>query len=123
MICLDSNYLIRCIEFGSEEAAEISQWHREDELLVAPMPAWYEFTCGPLTRRQEETVFAFLADIVPFTEAHAREAARLYNAAGRQRRLRVDAMIAATATLAKARLATNNRKDFAPFRPHGLELV
>lgn len=82
-----------------------------------------EFLCGPLTREQEETARAFLADIVPFTEREARGAVRLFNAAKRNRTLRVDAMISATAIVAKAPLATNNRDDFAPFLPHGLELV
>lgn len=31
-------------------------------------------------------------------------------------------MIAATAIVAKTPLATNNRKDFLPFVPHGLML-
>ena len=41
----------------------------------------------------------------------------------RNRRLRVDAMIAGTATLLNAKLATNNQPDFAPFVAHGLALV
>jgi predicted nucleic acid-binding protein len=35
----------------------------------------------------------------------------------------VDAMIAATAIVAKAPLATSNRDDFKPFLAHGLELI
>ncbi|MFN0130206.1 MAG: PIN domain-containing protein [Verrucomicrobiales bacterium] len=87
------------------------------------MSAWFEFICGPLSLEQEETARAFLADILPFTETEAKEAARLLNAVGRRRPLRVDAMIAATAMAAGASLATSNREDFAPFLPHGLELA
>lgn len=123
VICLDTNYLIRCLELGSEESDRITSWYRRGERLCAPMPAWYEFLCGPVTAEQEEAVRAFLAEVIPFAEAQAREAARLFNAAARKRSLRVDAMIAATAVVSGARLATGNRDDFAPFVAHGLELV
>ncbi len=123
MICLDTNYLIRCVELGSQEAARMESWYRDGEPMITPMSAWFEFIGGPLTKEQEESARAFLADIMPFTEAEAREAARLFNAAGRKRSLRVDAMIAATAIVAKAPLATANRDDFTPFLPHGLKLV
>jgi predicted nucleic acid-binding protein len=123
MICLDTNYLIRCLEPGSEESSKMEAWYRLGEPMVAPMLVWFEFICGPVTLEQEETARAFLADLLPFTEAEAREAARLFNAVGRRRSLRVDAMIAATALTAGASLATNNREDFAPFVPYGLELA
>ncbi|MCC5808211.1 MAG: PIN domain-containing protein [Opitutales bacterium] len=123
MICLDTNYLIRCVQPGSKEADRMQAWYRSREPMIAPMTAWFEFICGPLTHDQEETARAFLAEIVPFTESQAREAARLFNAVDRRRSLRVDAMIAATATVAGARLATNNRADFLPFVSHGLTLI
>lgn len=123
MICLDTNYLIRCVQAGSKEADRMQAWYRNGEPMITPMTAWFEFICGPLTRDQEETARAFLAGIVPFTETQAREAARLFNAVERRRSLRVDAMIAATATVAGARLATNNRADFLAFVPHGLTLI
>ena len=123
MICLDTNFLIRCVEPGSKEAAKIVEWYLSGEPMVVPMPAWFEFICGPLTPEQEATVRSFLQAVVPFTEREAREAARLFNATHRKRTLRVDAMIAATAIVAKAPLATNNLDDFEPFLAHGLELV
>lgn len=61
--------------------------------------------------------------IIPFVDDTAAEAARLFNAAGRVRRLRVEAMIAATALLARARLATENRSDFHMFAEPALELL
>jgi predicted nucleic acid-binding protein len=123
VICLDTNYLIRCLEPDSEEAGRITGWYRRGERLLAPMPAWYEFLCGPVTPEQEEIMQAFLAEVTPFAEPQAREASRLFNAVGRKRGLRVAAMIAATAIVAGARLATGNESDFAPFLAHGLELA
>jgi predicted nucleic acid-binding protein len=122
MICLDTNYLISGLVAGSSEAGELSAWYQQGEQLIAPMPAWFEFVCGPVTEGQEATARAFLTSIVPFGEKEACEAARLFNAIGRNRKYSVDAMIAATAIVAKASLATNNRKDFLPFVPHGLIL-
>ena len=123
MICLDTNYLILGIVPGSQESRELIRWYQAGEVLMAPMPAWYEFLCGPVTPAQVSSIRAFLQDIIPFDETQANEAARLFNEAGRKRSLRVDAMIAAAAMVAGARLATNNRKDFKIFEPHGLKLV
>jgi predicted nucleic acid-binding protein len=61
--------------------------------------------------------------IAAFEEIQAAEAARLFNAIGRIRRLRTDTMIAATAIVAGARLATSNMEDFRVFIPHGLKMV
>lgn len=123
MICLDTNYLIRCLEPGSTEAKRITAWYRRGERLTTPTTAWYEFLCGPVTAEQEETVRAFLTEVIPFAEEQAREAAHLFNVTGRRRHLRVDAMIAATSIVAGARLATGNRADFEPFLAHGLKLT
>jgi len=123
MICLDTNYLIRGLVRGSAEAREIVHWSEAGEPLITSMPAWFEFLCGPVTRDQIATMKAFLVEIVPLSEAHAEEAARLYNAGTRKRALRVDAMIAATAIIADAPLATGNRDHFQPFVAHGLRLA
>jgi predicted nucleic acid-binding protein len=66
---------------------------------------------------------AFLLEIVAFGREQAEEAARLFNAVERKRSLRMDSMIAGTANIAGARLATRNRRDFALFTTHGLTLV
>lgn len=50
-------------------------------------------------------------------------AAGLFNEAGRPRRLRVDAMIAATALLTNAGLASENTRHFRLFAGSGLEVV
>lgn len=122
MICLDTNYLIRGVAEGTDEAHELVGWIAAGETLITTTTAWFEFLCGPVTQEQETTMRAFLTRIVPFTEADAVEAARLFNAIRRKRSCRVDAMIAASAITAKARLATQNPDDFTPFVPHGLTL-
>jgi predicted nucleic acid-binding protein len=123
MICLDTNYLIRGVAEGSAEAAELVAWIEEGETLITPMPAWFEFICGPVTLDQTTTMRAFLTEIVPFGETEALEAARLFNAIKRKRSHQMDAMIAGTAVAAKARFATQNRTDFKLFVTHGLMLV
>lgn len=123
MICLDTNYLIRGVSEGTAEANELVAWIEAGETLITPMPAWFEFICGPVTQDQKTTIRAFLTTIVPFAETEAAEAARLFNATKRKRPLRVDAMIAGTAITAKASLATQNRADFEPFVAHGLKLI
>jgi predicted nucleic acid-binding protein len=123
MICLDTNYLILGVTAGSEESRSLVAWIEAGETLITPMPAWFEFIYGPVTEDQKMTMQAFISHIVPFAEAEAVEAARLYNAIRRKRSLRVDAMIAGTANMAQARLATRNRADFLPFMDHGLLLV
>jgi len=123
LICLDTNYLIFALTKGSEEAQEVLGWIRDGEPLIAPMAAWCEFLCGPVTPKQATTIRALVSEVIPFGEIHAQEAARLFNAAGRKRHLRVDAMIAGTATSLGAGLATGNRDDFEPFVPFGLDLV
>jgi predicted nucleic acid-binding protein len=122
MICLDTNYLILGLVPGSRESKDLIAWTQAGETLVAPMPAWYEFICGPVSAAQIATMRAFLHDLIPFDEPHAVEAARFFNAATRKRALRIDAMIAATALVAGASLATNNRADFEAFTAHGLVL-
>lgn len=123
MICLDTNYLIRGVVAGTGEARELLAWTEAGEPLIAPMVAWYEFLCGPVTPIQIATMRAFLQEIIAFDELQATAAATLFNATGRKRTLRVDAMIAGTAIVTHARLATNNRDDFAAFVPHGLQLL
>jgi predicted nucleic acid-binding protein len=124
MICLDTNYLIRGLLKGASESAKLIQWYQSGEVLLSAAPAWYEFLCGPVTELQVSAIRAFLSGgISAFEELQATEAARLFNRIGRIRRLRVDAMIAATAVVAGASLATSNTEDFKVFLPHGLKLV
>ncbi|NBB78788.1 MAG: PIN domain-containing protein [Verrucomicrobia bacterium] len=123
MICLDTNYLILGLIKGSDESHALIEWHHQGEALVAPMPAWYEFLCGPVNPAQVSTIRAFLVEIIPFGETQSEKAAELFTLTGRNRRLKIDGMIAATAICANAALATNNRDDFKPFVKHGLKLI
>ena len=63
---------------------------------------------------------AFPHHLVPFDEPPVTAAAARLNEAGRTRIVWVDAMIAATALVADAKLATNNRDDFSAFTASGV---
>jgi predicted nucleic acid-binding protein len=123
-ICLDTNYLVRGLVKGARESTKLIQWRQSGEIILSAAPAWYEFLCGPVNDLHIRIIRAFLSGgIVAFEEAQAMEAARLFNAIGRIRRLRTDTMIAATAIVAGATLATSNKGDFKVFIPHGLKVV
>ena len=61
--------------------------------------------------------------IVSFGQPEAVLAAELFNKTGRRRGSRFDCLIAATAILAQAEMATVNQSDFKVFAPHGLKLA
>ena len=124
MICLDTNYLIRCLVPGTKEAQAVTSWLQAKVLLIAPSLVWYEFCCGPVGERETDLVRRVLTGgIIPFLEPHANEAARLFNKTGRKRHLRIDAAIAASAIVAGAEFASSNTNDFKEFVPFGLVLL
>ena len=123
MICLDTNYLILSLIEGSNESQQLIAWYQSGEALVTPMVAWYEFLCGPVSGPQVEAMRAFISEIIPFGEMQATKAAELFDSTGRKRVLKVDAMIAATAAVSGAKLATNNVSDFREFTAFGLKLI
>jgi predicted nucleic acid-binding protein len=123
VICLDTNYLILGLVRNSRESRQLLGWREAGQRLVAPALVWFEFRCGPVTAAQVDTMRAFVSEIIPFGEPQAEAAAMLFNVAARKRSTRVDAMIAGTALVANAALATNNRGDFQPFVSSGLRLV
>ena len=124
MICLDSGYLVRGLIDATPEAASLIKWIKKGEVLCASSIAWYEFACGPVDTDGMKLCRSLLAGgILPFDEIQAAQAARLFNVTGRLRRLRVDAIVAAAAMVAGARLATGNKRDFLPFVGHGLKLI
>ena len=123
MILLDTNYLIRALVDGTEEGVQISNWLDEGEELCTSAIAWYEFLSGPVDEDGVDLIRDLLQSrVLPFAADTAAEAARLFNAAGRMRRLRVDAMIAASAIISGTHLATENEADFAVFTGDGLKL-
>ena len=124
MILLDTNYLIRMLVRGTNPALVVPQWIRDRVDLCTSSICWYEFVSGPVDEDGVALAMATVDDrIIPFTAAAAQEAARLYNATGRQRRMLIDAMIAATAVITGASLATEKSGDFEPFVELGLQLL
>ncbi len=124
MICLDANFLIGGVIEARPESRHLLAWAAAGETFCTAAPAWYEFLCAPVTPAQIDAMQAFLkGGIIPFASAQAQVAAQLFNAADRPRRLRVDAMIAATAISQQAALATLNTADFKLFTSHGLVLA
>ncbi len=123
MICLDTNYLILGLVRDSAESAQLLKWTQEGETLITSAACWYEFLCGPVSAIQIATMRSLLDQIIVFGEPQAVIAAQLFNAIGRKRALRIDATVAATAQVAGASLATNNKKDFTLFHAHGLQLI
>jgi len=123
MICLDTNYLIRALIPLTKEAIAVERWLGSRESLSIPAVAWYEFLCG-CTEEEERLAFALLnGGILPFTPFEVQVAASGFRSLNKPRRLRIEAMIAATAIVSNAPLATNNRDDFEPCLPHGLKIV
>lgn len=124
MILLDTNYLIRALVPGSIESGKIIDWFKAGIDLCTSSVAWYEFLCGPVDDEGVLTVQSLLRErVLPFTTDQAAESSRLFNATGRQRHLRVAAMIASAAIIANADLATGNIEHFLQFRNHGLKLA
>jgi predicted nucleic acid-binding protein len=124
MILLDTNYLIRSLIEGTDESRKVGDWLDRGEELCTSSIVWYEFLCGPADRDGVELMREVIKDrIIPFVGDTAIESAHLFNKTGRTRRLRVDAMIAATAIMVAARLATGNTTDFSVFISEGLTLA
>ncbi len=108
----------------SVESERIVDWFQAGEDLCTSSIAWYEFLCGPVDDEGVLVVQSLLQDrILPYTTDQATESARLFNATGRKRHLRVDSMIAAAAIIANADLATGNIEHFLGFRNYGLRLA
>ncbi len=85
--------------------------------------AWMELHSKPVHPRDTAALKSLLnAGISPLDEACATLAAEMYHRTGSKRRTRLDTIIAATAILTGAELATVNAGDFGPFVPHGLKL-
>ncbi len=124
MIHLDTNYLVGLPVKGSSEAVAVDGWLAAGELLAASTIAWTEFLNGPVTPLEVSRAEAVLQSrIVPFGRPEAVMAAELFNKTGRRRGSRFDCLIAATAILADAEVATVNQADFKVFVPHGLRLA
>ena len=124
MIHLDTNYLIGLAVRGSSPAQNVDQWLAAGESLADSALAWAEFLNGPVNADEIALVESVIEEnLIPFEKRTAVLAAQLFNQGGRRRGSRFDCLIAATAILANAELATENKSDFAPFVPFGLKLI
>ena len=124
MIHLDTNYLIGLAVRGSSPAQNVDNWLADGEPLAASALAWTEFLNGPVSADEIALVESVIErNLVAFEKSTAVLAAQLFNQGGRRRGSRFDCLIAATAILAGAQLATENTKDFTPFVPFGLKLI
>jgi predicted nucleic acid-binding protein len=124
MIHLDTNYLIGLAVRGSSPAQNVDKWLAAGESLAASALAWTEFLNGPVSADEIALVESVIeGSLVAFEKPTAVLAAQLFNQGGRRRGSRFDCLIAATAILAKANLATEIKKDFELFVPFGLKLI
>jgi predicted nucleic acid-binding protein len=124
MIHLDTNYLIGLLVKGSPHAGDVDGWLAAGQTLTTSAISWTEFLNGPVTPLEVSRAEAVLQSrIIPFGLPEAILAADLFNKTGRRRGCRFDCLIAATAILAQAEVATVNQTDFKVFIQHGLKLA
>ena len=124
MILLDTNYLIGLLVKASQQASDVDGWLVEGQTLATSAIAWTEFLNGPvrpLEVSRAETVLE--SRIVSFGQQEAVLAADLFNKTGRRRGSRFDCLIAATAIVSQAEVATVNQSDFKIFIQHGLKMA
>jgi predicted nucleic acid-binding protein len=99
----------------------VDGWLAAGEVLAASAIAWSEFLNGPATPLEVSRVESVLQfRILAFGRAEAVLVAELFNRTRRRRGSRFDCLIAATAMLSQAEMATANQSDFKTFVPHGL---
>jgi predicted nucleic acid-binding protein len=122
-IHLDSSFLIRARAAGTPEAALLDLWHEERRIIGISALAWGEYLCGSAGAPPTETGRRLIHRFVPVDTETAALGADLFNATGRRSRSFADCLIAATAILDGAALATSNPQDFERFTEAGLELV
>src|SRR5580658_7923350 len=124
MIHLDTNYLIGLLVKGSPQAVDVDGWMAAGQSFATSAIAWTEFLNGPVSPLEVSRVEAVLQSrIIPFGQKEAALAADLFNKTGRRRGSRFDCLIAATAILAQAEMATVNQSDFKAFISHRLKLA
>jgi predicted nucleic acid-binding protein len=124
MVHLDTNYLVGLLVKGSPQALDVDGWLASGESVAASAIVWTEFLNGPVTPLEVSRAEAVLESrIIPFGRPEAATAAELFNKTGRRRGSRFDCLIAATASVAQAEIATANQADFKLFTVHGVKLA
>src|SRR5580693_7791396 len=113
LIHLDTGFVIRALQDGSDEDAEFNGWVARGVRLGISSVAWGEFLCGPLEPSHPDLIMKVVGEPEPFLAADARLAAGFFNSSGRRRGIFLDCMIAAIAVRLGAALATTNPKDFS----------
>ena len=123
MIHLDTNLLIGAGDTADQHHLTARRVLEGAGPFACSSVAWTEFNSKPLPLILNDATRGLLTGgIIPFDEATAVLAGELYHLTGSKRRTRLDTMIAATAILAGAQLATVDPDDFQAFLPHGLKL-
>jgi predicted nucleic acid-binding protein len=123
MIHVDTNLLIASIDPSHEHARVWTRLVMVDEPIAASAVAWTEFRSYSISSNQLLAVEQLLlGGIVAYERAHADLAGELFRKTKTKRKNRLDSMIAATAILAGAKLATLDQRDFQPLVSLGLEL-
>ena len=124
MIHLDTNLLIAAIDAAHPHHLQAREALSTSKPAAAASVAWTEFLSKPIPPVRLSAITAMLgARVIPFAKPEAELAAQLFQIAGVKRAQRMDTMIAATAILSGAELATVNTQDFALFVPYGLKLL
>ena len=124
MIILDTNYMVAMSDREKDANDAVVRWMREGRSMATSAAAWMEFCTGPIYPEDLESMEWLLEDrILPFGRAEAELAARIYRVARCRRDDRIDTIIAATAIVSKAALATRDTRDFTRFVPFGLKLA
>lgn len=122
-IHLDSSFLIRALNRGTPEEATLLQWYRERTVLGMSCFALGEFLCGPPASGNADAALRLVHRYLPLGAREAAAGAELFNRTGRRSRSFADCLIAATAIVDGAALATSNRGDFRRFVDAGLVLA
>lgn len=120
---LDTSFLINALVPGTAEDQRLRQWIRQGLVISMSSIGWAEFLCGPVAEEDRRRARKVVGAPLPLVELEAAKAAELFNAGGRKRGTLPDCLIAATALLAGAALATSNTGDFRRFEREGLKLV
>lgn len=114
MIVLDTSLLIDALSGSRRSAAALRRAIERGERLLLPSLVLYEWLRGPRLEEELTAQQALLPseEALPFGEAEAAAAARLYGRVARPRGRELDLAIAAHAVVRQARIWTLNPADF-----------